>query len=127
MPVSHPIAEPDVIAIQPEPVMTRVVHFRILGRTVTAIMRLWKPGDSGPGGRCKLCHRCGAYDDGCLMQFNRFVAREEAPLFAPDSIPGMTWQNNRTTRCVAPTGEPAESRAEPEPTAETWRDRTPLF
>jgi hypothetical protein len=90
------LAGPALIPIQPMPVVTRVAHFRILGRTITAIMRQWKPGDSGPGGRCRLCARCSAHDDGCLIQVNRLVARDEAPLFAPDSIPGMTWQHDAT-------------------------------
>jgi len=44
---------------------------------LTAVMRHWRPGDCG---RCRLCPRCRAYDDGCLMIFGKRVARADAPL-----------------------------------------------
>lgn len=73
-------SNPTIISIQPEPMATRVVYFRFLGFVVTAIMRHWKSGDSGPNGRCRLCPKCKAYGDGCLMIFGKKIAREDAGL-----------------------------------------------
>jgi tartrate dehydratase beta subunit/fumarate hydratase class I family protein len=66
---------------QPMPIRTRGVTLNVGGRVVTAIMRHWRPGDSGPGGRCKLCPTCIAYDDGCLILVNKTVNKPERPLF----------------------------------------------
>jgi hypothetical protein len=66
-----------ILSSQPEPMQTRVAYVRIFGFVLTAIMRHWRPGDAG---RCKLCPRCRAYDDGCLMIFGRRIAKADAPL-----------------------------------------------
>lgn len=73
-------APPATIALQPHPVRTRVVRLAIAGHVVTSIYRDWRPGDSGPDGRCRLCERCTAHGDGCLIQISREVSAEEAPL-----------------------------------------------
>lgn len=76
-PPGAPIA--DVLAFNPRPLLTRVAHLRFAAWTITAIMRHWRPGDAG---RCRLCPRCRAYDDGCLLVVGREVSREEAPTFS---------------------------------------------
>ncbi len=72
-----------VIPIQPLPIQSRVSHFRThSGEVITAITRTWKDGDSGPGGRCKLCPVCVASENLCQFQINRHVAETEAPTFS---------------------------------------------
>ncbi len=66
-----------MVPMQPRPERTRVVYYRTVGRTITAIMRRWRPGDTA---RCQLCSQCRAYDDGCLMVFPRKIPKDEAPL-----------------------------------------------
>jgi hypothetical protein len=68
------------IPFQPRPIECRVVHFRDAAGTKSAVVRRWKPGDSGPGGRCRLCRECVAYGDACLIVFGVEVPRDEAPL-----------------------------------------------
>ncbi|WP_435005139.1 hypothetical protein P12x_003032 [Tundrisphaera lichenicola] len=65
---------------QPLPLLTRVVTLKVLGVTITAVMRHWRPGDSGRRGRCQLCRNCSAYSDGCLVIIAKSVTREEAAL-----------------------------------------------
>jgi hypothetical protein len=78
---------PDVIRMQPLPVATRSCRFRTPGgQVVTAIVRQWKPGDSGPQGRCRLCPECSAYDDCCLMTIGRHVTAEDAPLVSVNGL-----------------------------------------
>lgn len=71
---------PTLLKIQPEPVVTRVVHFPLdTGDTITSIARTWANGDEK---LCRLCERCKAYDGGCLKTVGRYVSREDAPLFS---------------------------------------------
>ncbi len=84
----RPMALP-ILSPQPRPLKTRVVHFRFLGFVATAIMRHWRPGDSGPGGRCRLCPECRAYDDGCLMVFGKRIPKTAAPLTRSADAPYM--------------------------------------
>jgi hypothetical protein len=73
---------------QPRPHTVRVVYLRVLRWTITAIFRGWLPGDSGPGGRCRLCRKCKAYDDGCLIVVGIRVPRESAGLFSSLALLG---------------------------------------
>jgi hypothetical protein len=72
---------PPSVAMQPAPIDHDVCHYTS-GRPITAIVRRWAPGDSGPGGRCRLCRSCCARNDLCLIVVGRHVARDEAPLFS---------------------------------------------
>ena len=85
------VDSPNLLAFQPRPLLVRVVHFRMLGGWMTAIMRHWGPGDSGKQGRCKLCPECRAYDDGCLTVVGGLVAKSEASLY---SIHGFKLQES---------------------------------
>jgi hypothetical protein len=76
-----PGADCATVPIQPMPILTRVSHLETEGGPVTAIMRHWNPGDSGDPGRCKLCAKCQAYNNGCLILVGGFVPRERAPLY----------------------------------------------
>lgn len=75
---------PEIVPIRPKPRLVRVVHFRLFRWWITAIMRHWSPGDSGPGGRCRLCPKCTAYEDGCLKVVSGRVSQAEAALL--DSV-----------------------------------------
>jgi hypothetical protein len=61
--------------IQPRPLSTHVSYFY----GVTAIARRWGRGDTE---RCRLCERCEAGSEMCLIQVNGFVQDEDAPLFS---------------------------------------------
>ena len=65
----------------PAPVETRVCYTPDL--RWTTIFRRWRPGDSGPAGKCRRCLKCYAYDGGCLMTIPRIVDRAEAATFSP--------------------------------------------
>lgn len=67
---------------QPLPLRARRVVFGVGSKVVTAVMRHWRPGDSGPNGRCKLCPTCRAYEDACLIVINREVPRGEISLLS---------------------------------------------
>lgn len=72
-----------ILSIAPEPVEVRVCHVETgPGKVATAIMRRWKPGESGPAGRCSLCSTCQAYGDICHMIVNTFIPRELAGRFS---------------------------------------------
>jgi hypothetical protein len=66
----------------PHPTLVRRAYFRLPGGWVTAIMRHWAPGDSGPGGRCKLCPECHAGEDGCMVMVGRWIEKDDAPLYS---------------------------------------------
>jgi hypothetical protein len=87
------LMHPATVPIQPEPLKTWVTHFRVLGWMVTAIGRSWRPGESGPDGRCTLCARCTAHGDGCLVVVGQYVAEDLAPGFSTrtlvDRTPGV--------------------------------------
>lgn len=66
---------------------------------ITAITRLWRPGDAP---RCRLCDRCSAHDDVCLVMTDAHVGSIEAarhfdsrPLGPPmdDPRPARTWRD----------------------------------
>jgi hypothetical protein len=78
---------PMSIPLQPAPVLTRVGYIELGDQTVTAIMRHWQPGDSGPSGHCRLCPSCRAYANGCLILVNQYVPRPDAPLFNTNGTP----------------------------------------
>jgi hypothetical protein len=81
------------VPFQPRPTRTKVSHYRSAeGEAVTAIARMWAPGQSGPQGRCRLCRNCTARDDSCLIQVGVFVPREDAELFALASLPNLRWR-----------------------------------
>jgi hypothetical protein len=65
----------------PRPTRTRVAHLKLGSLIITAIMRHWKPGDSGEDGRCRLCPKCHASEGGCLIVLDKGVSRAEAPLY----------------------------------------------
>ena len=81
-------ARQTILPFQPHPVRTRVAHLRRGGERITAIFRRWKPGDSGPQGRCRLCPACTAYADGCLLLIAAHIPRESAPLFSLTGVDG---------------------------------------
>lgn len=66
---------------QPAPVRALVCHLCLprFGQVVTAISRVWAEGDAS---RCRLCDRCTAVADECLVQVSGFISREEAALFS---------------------------------------------
>ena len=70
-----------VLSFQPKPELTRVIYFQVMGQIVTAIMRHWKRGDSGPNGRCRLCEKCSAYEQGCLFIAKGVVPRGDSAAF----------------------------------------------
>jgi hypothetical protein len=78
---------PISLPLQPSPVLTRVGYIEVGDKTVTAIMRHWRPGDSGPSGHCHLCPSCRAYANGCLILVNQYVRRKDAPLFDTNGTP----------------------------------------
>ncbi len=66
---------------QPEPIACKLTWFRVAGRTITTIARLWRPEDIS-GDRCKLCPKCKADPAGlCLVRAPGYVKPEEARLF----------------------------------------------
>jgi hypothetical protein len=78
---------PISLPLQPAPVLTRVGYIEMGDKTVTAIMRHWRPGDSGPSGHCRLCPSCRAYANGCLILVNQYVRRKNAPMFDTNGAP----------------------------------------
>jgi hypothetical protein len=83
---SHPMILP-MVPPQPQPLATRVTHYRSGSLTLTSINRDWPESSIG---RCKLCDRCTVDDAlGCLITVNTFVSHDEAPLF---SIRGVSRQ-----------------------------------
>ena len=76
---AHHIEGVPVLAIQPFPADTRVSRLRVGTRIATAIYRTWRPGDAA---RCRLCRRCTARDNGCLILTDVAVSDDSAPLFA---------------------------------------------
>lgn len=69
-------SDPMILALQPEPINTIPAYFRIAGYVITSIARAWSEGDSGPGGRCRLCDLCTAEDGLCVIAVK---ARERIP------------------------------------------------
>jgi hypothetical protein len=65
---------------QPMPIEFRTCHAED-GR-FTAIFREWEPGESGPGGSCRRCLSCSAYDNRCLMMVPGIVPRSEAAAYS---------------------------------------------
>lgn len=68
---------------QPRPLGTLVGRFTLHGRVISAIARLWMPGDTG---RCKLCVQCRASRGLCLVVVGARVENSEAPLFDTSSL-----------------------------------------
>jgi hypothetical protein len=56
---------------------------------VTAISRLWAPGDAA---RCRRCVRCSATSDVCLIQVNGYVKREDAALYSTRHLNRQTFE-----------------------------------
>ena len=73
-------ASAPILAIQPVPVGLQIAAHTDAGRTVTGILRQWKPGDAA---RCRLCPvgRCGAHNDVCLVLVSGVVAPSTAALY----------------------------------------------
>ena len=80
--------ETRILAIQPHPSNWRVTHVVAAGRTYTNIARTWREGDSGPGGRCRLCPECTAQDGLCLVSVGMLVPRSSAALFSLRALSG---------------------------------------
>jgi hypothetical protein len=82
---------PDVVLFQPRPIDTRVTHYDTLDETVTTINREWKPGDSGPDGRCRRCLTCVARNNKCQMSIGADIPRAQAWDWSPRAI-GATFE-----------------------------------
>ena len=78
------------IPMQPTPIRTRAVHYQDEAGVKTAIYRAWLPGESGPGGRCRLCDKCMAYGDACMIVVGFHVDRESAGSFSSVGLPDRT-------------------------------------
>jgi hypothetical protein len=77
---------------QPEPIQVLVSRMPMPGGTVTALARLWKPGDTR---RCRLCPagcRADHRNNACLVTVDRDVPNEEAPLLTLRGL-GMVRQD----------------------------------
>lgn len=71
----------ETISLQPRPLRSHVSYKQIGNRTVTAIARVWRPGDAG---RCMLCPagQCCAVKDVCLIQVEEHVPSDSAGMFS---------------------------------------------
>lgn len=63
---------------RPYPRLTLVANLRVGSTPVTAITRLWNPGDAA---RCRRCPtgRCSAHKDACQVLVGERVEPKEAP------------------------------------------------
>lgn len=64
---------------QVRPIDVRVCYAS--DRSWTSIYRSWPPGSTGA---CRLCSRCYAYGDACLMMVPGTVPRHLAESYSPD-------------------------------------------
>lgn len=69
---------------QPTPIDTRVVHFPGVGQTISTIMRAWAPGDAA---HCRLCRRCTARANICIISVGYAVPPGDAPGFSTAGLP----------------------------------------
>lgn len=69
------------LPIQPRPIQWLSATIRINNRVVTALARLWWPGDSR---RCRLCTQCTACHSlgVCLVVINGSVPAAELPTYS---------------------------------------------
>lgn len=86
--LADPGPPPATIAIQPEPIQALVGHLPTPGGVVTAVTRIWQPGDTL---RCRLCDHCTAFHDlnVCQVQVGFQVPVESGPDL---SIRGLPWR-----------------------------------
>ncbi len=69
-----------VVSLAPRPASVRVLNYRSpRGDASTTILREWKPGDAS---RCRLCDRCTARGDSCLIAVPGTLGRPEAEMFS---------------------------------------------
>ncbi|AGA31643.1 hypothetical protein [Singulisphaera acidiphila] len=68
--------------LAPRPLAAVPTYIRVPGFVVTSIARLWRPGDSGPEGVCRLCERCFAKDDMCVIMVAKYVPPDQAADFS---------------------------------------------
>jgi hypothetical protein len=61
---------------------TVVEHIRDGWKTATKISRTWPEGSTGEAGGCRLCDRCRAKDDKCMMIVDMYVFPEMAGMFS---------------------------------------------
>lgn len=71
-----------VLSLQPHPISTAHTYFRTGSRVITSIARRWKEGDSGEGGRCRLCEECSATDGLCIIIAGFEIPSSACPLFS---------------------------------------------
>jgi hypothetical protein len=69
---------------QPTPWMVQVARLRVKSKNITSIARYWHEGDTA---RCQLCQTCAASFDSCLIMVPKYVAKEEAALYAYADLP----------------------------------------
>jgi hypothetical protein len=79
---------PDVLRLQPLPATVMVAQIVFGREPVTAISRTWKPGDAD---RCRLCPKCHAYDNRCMIVTNSLIPDSETALYKlkVPSFPGV--------------------------------------
>lgn len=78
----------DILPLQPYPLLTRVCHLEMGDGVVTAIGRTWEDGDPA---RCRLCTKCEAVQNACLLMVDFFVPRSSAPLFSLAAAYAGSW------------------------------------
>jgi hypothetical protein len=86
---------PHVLPFHPSPIQTRVIYMATGDGTTTTIARQWPPG-APPS--CRLCERCVARNDFCVLVIDDFIPRREAAQF---STRGLSRVDERTLTGVA--------------------------
>lgn len=77
--MDKPTKERDLIPLQPIPLVTKPSYYQVNGTVVTAIARMWAPGDAE---RCRLCDRCSASEGLCNLTVKGFIPRESCTFFS---------------------------------------------
>jgi hypothetical protein len=82
LPLATPVVARDATPVRdhgfrPFPISVMTSRLRLPGSTVTAIARGWAPGQAK---HCRLCERCSAHDDHCLVMTDVIVPNETVAL-----------------------------------------------
>jgi hypothetical protein len=73
-----------ILPFHPTPIQTRVIHVPAGAATATTIARQWPAGTSAS---CRLCDRCVALNDFCVLVIHGYVRRDDAPEFSTRGMP----------------------------------------